>query len=148
MSEPYKHGDDESIAIMMTQAFCPNGHNLVGLDDARFDGNPGISIKVEAPDWSGAIVLSPYQGDPSKVGMATHVKEGTKCRISCPVCNVELPVQVECGCADKGDLVALYLRKDLAGGDMVSMCNVFGCHHSKVMDNWHLVSEYLREEDA
>ena len=137
----------EGVTIVITQAFCPNGHNLVRSDtDALFDGYPGICLYIEAGGWSGEVTLSPIHGDHSKIGMIREVDEGTKCVIRCPDCEVELPRMAGCGCEHGGDLVGLYLRPGLQEGDVVGICNVLGCYRSRVMDKFELLSEFVENE--
>jgi len=137
------------IAILVTQAFCPEGHDLVYREDVSFSGHKGISIQVAAGDWSGEIVLSPFHGDSRIEGMNQAVPKGTKCRLTCPVCGAGLPVQAACGCPSGGDLHSLFLRKDLRDTEQIMLCDVYGCTRSRVMDSLQVVSEYAdREEDA
>jgi len=145
---PQKQGaiSAHGVTIVITQAFCPNGHNLV-REDALFDGYPGITLFVETDEWSGEVVLSPIHGDHSKVGMNRVVTEGTGCLLKCPECEVELPTIKSCGCAHGGSLIALHLRPDGAAGDVVGVCNVLGCYRSRVMDHWDLLSEFVEAED-
>jgi hypothetical protein len=139
----------DGIAILATQAFCPNGHNLVIRKNVLFGGHPGISLIVETENWKGEVILSPFQGDPTKAGDKPDLASGTKVKITCPVCGVDLPIQAACGCQWSGDLTALYLTHNADRGDMIMLCNVWGCRRSQVMDNWQVMSEYAEmEEDA
>jgi hypothetical protein len=136
----------EGVTVIVTQAFCPNGHNLVRPDlDAVFDGHPGIAVFIECEDWSGEVVLSPIHGDHSKVGMIKSIPEGTKCVVRCPECEVELPRIAPCGCEKGGELIGLYLRPDLSEGDVIGICNVLGCYRSRVMDKWEILSQFVEE---
>jgi len=138
----------EGVMIVITQAFCPNGHNLVrGGTDALFDGYPGICLFVEHDEWSAEVTLSPIHGDHSKIGMTRTVEVGTRCVLKCPECEVELPKIAGCGCEHDGDLVGLYLRADLSEGDVVGICNVLGCYRSRVMDKFELLSEFVENEE-
>lgn len=135
------------VTIVITQAFCPNGHNLVRQNtDALFDGYPGICLYLEAAGWEGEVTLSPIHGDHSKVGMPASIPEGTRCIVRCPVCEAELPRITDCGCAHGGDLVGIYLRPSLAPGDVVGVCNILGCYRSRVMDQFELLSEFVVSE--
>lgn len=135
------------VTIVITQAFCPNGHNLVRANDALFDGYPGITLFVEFPEWSGEVSLSPIHGDHSRFGIPRTVPNGTLCEIRCPECEVELPALKTCGCDAGGKLVGVYLRKDLAEGDVVGICNVLGCYRSRILDKFELLSEFVEDED-
>ena len=135
------------IAILVTQAFCPAGHDLVYREDVPFSGHKGISLQVSAGDWSDEVVLSPFHGDVRIIGMNESVPKGTKCRLTCPVCGVELPVQAKCGCPSGGDLHSLYLRKDLRESEQIMLCDVYGCQRSQMMDSLQVVSEFADRED-
>ena len=134
---------EPGVEVVITQAFCPNGHNLVRREEALFDGHPGISVMIDCDDWSGEVVLSPIHGDHSRKGVEEHVKPGTKCTLSCPVCGIKLPKIGDCRCEQEGDLVGMYLREDLSEGDVVAVCNVMDCHQSRIMDRWDILSEYV-----
>jgi len=136
------------IAILVTQAFCPAGHDLVRREDVPFSGHNGISIQVSAGDWSGEVILSPFHGDDRIIGMNEDVPKDTKCRLTCPICGVELPVQTKCGCPAGGDLRSLHLRKDLRETEQIMLCDVYGCQRSQVMDSLQVVSEYANREDG
>jgi hypothetical protein len=135
----------DGIAIMVTRAFCPNGHNLVKDRSVLFGGHPGISLILETPDWSGEVVLSPFQGDAGKWGLSEAFPVGTLFTIRCPICKVALPVVSECGCEGNGKLVGLYLRPDLRDGDLVMVCNRLGCRRSKILDSYQILSEIFED---
>lgn len=137
----------DGVMVVITQAYCPNGHNLISQENADFDGHPGISLLVECADWSGNIVLSPIHGDHSRVGVAKTLTEGTNCTLRCPVCQTELPKLGKCRCENGGDLLGLYLRPSLHQGDMVAFCSVMGCHRSRIMDQFEVLSEFNASED-
>ena len=134
------------IAILVTQAFCPAGHDLVFRDDILFSGHKGISVKVSAAGWSDQVVLSPFHGDTRIIGMNADIPKGTKCRLICPVCEAELPVQAKCGCPSGGNLRSLHLRKDHQDSEQIMLCDVYGCQRSHVMDSLQVVSEFAGRE--
>lgn len=136
------------IAILVTQAFCPNGHNVVCRPEPSFAGHPGIALHVAAAGWDGEIVLSPFHGDSRLVGMNEEVPRGTRSRLSCPICGVPLPVQTRCGCRWGGELVALSLRRDRQEGEMIMLCDVYGCHNSRVLDSLQVLSDFADREDG
>lgn len=131
------------VTIVVTQAFCPNGHNLVRRNDVLFDGYPGISLFVECGDFAGEVILSPIHGDHAKIGIPRSLPDGLRCCLKCPECEVELPKIGDCGCEHGGDLIGIYLREDLAEGDMVAICNILGCYRSRVMDKFEILSEFI-----
>jgi len=138
---------EKDVQVVITQAFCPNGHNLVGRSDAMFDGYPGIAVFVVTPEWSGEVVLSPIHGDHAKIGMPRSVPDGTRSVLKCPECEVELPKLTRCGCARGGELVAVFLRPDCNEGDVIGICNVLGCYRSRVLDNFEILSEFVENAE-
>jgi hypothetical protein len=67
------HGDSPSdeikvkvaddVFIIVTQAFCPKGHNLVGHGESSFDGYKGICLKLSDGKTEGLLEVSPFHGD-------------------------------------------------------------------------------------
>lgn len=133
--------------IILTQAFCPNGHNLVRRDDVLFEGHPGISVLVKSETFTGEVVLSPVYGDPTRVGAPSYLVPGTAFELCCPECDVALPMLAPCPCGGGGKLISLYLKKGNSEGHQVGICNVFGCHRSRVLDSLELISELVGPED-
>ena len=136
----------DSVFIVVTQAFCPNGHNLVVDGNETFDGFPGIRLKVIGGDAMGDVLLSPFHGDATKKGK-TDWPPGTRLQVLCPECDTPLPVMAKCHCQGRkdagGDLVKLYLTPALNDSHVLALCNVWGCRHSRTIDNWQLISEFL-----
>lgn len=138
----------DDVFIVVTQAFCQNGHNLVGNDNEQFDGYPGIRLLLEDGEGAtGVVFLSPFHGDASKKGK-TDWAEGTKLQVRCPTCRTQLPVLAKCHCGSKasdarGDLVKLFLSPALTDSHILALCNVWGCRKSRTIDNWNIISEYL-----
>ncbi len=134
----------DEVVIQVTQAFCPKGHNLVHNTDELFDGQPGISLWVSADEKEGEVILSPYHGDHSRRGYGDF-RDGQMLTIACPECRTELPRLSQCTCGDHASLFALYLTPALDESHVVALCNVWGCHRSKVFDQAQLLSAYLEE---
>ena len=146
----------DNVYIVVTQAFCPAGHNLVSDDNEQFDGYPGIKLLLESGDQSGEIYLSPFHGDGSKKGK-TDWQKNTKLSIKCPHCHVELPKLATCHCSidssrdsnkdsktqQNGDLIKLFLSNNLTDSHILALCNVWGCRRSQTIDNWNIISEFL-----
>jgi len=136
----------DEVFIVVTQAFCPNGHNLVDDANETFDEYPGIRIKLVSGEEQGEVFLSPFHGDASKRGKLDWVV-GTRLEVRCPMCDTPLPVLTKCKCETPdgrgGELVKLYLTPRLSDSHMVVVCNVWGCRHSRTIDNWHIISEFL-----
>lgn len=132
---------EDEVLIIVTQLFCPNGHNLVDQEDKRFDGYGGIRLLVSDGEREGIVVLSPFHGDRRKEGIT--FPEGTKLHLMCPVCRVELPVLANCTCSGHGELRKLYLTPKLEDSHLVAVCDVWGCPRSRVIDENEILSEYV-----
>ena len=70
----------DDVFIIITQAFCHNGHSLIAENDELFDDYPGIKFYLESDTNSGEVILSPIHGDASKKGK-TDWKSGEKLKI-------------------------------------------------------------------
>jgi hypothetical protein len=138
----------DDVFIVVTQAFCQNGHNLVEAGNEHFDDYPGIKLQLsDGAGVCGVVYLSPFHGDGSKKGK-TDWPVGTKLQIRCPTCETQLPVLAKCHCDPAisktgGDLVKLFLSPALTDSHILALCNVWGCRKSRTIDNWHIISEYL-----
>lgn len=132
---------DAEVLVVVTRAYCPKGHDLVGRSEERFDGFPGISLWVEHEGKGGEVVVSPIHGDHDKRG-ATF-PDGAKLSISCPECRTELPELADCNCSEGGRLRAIYLSPKLSESHMVAVCDIWGCPLSRVIDNFEMFSEFL-----
>ncbi len=138
---------EEEVYIIVTQAFCPNGHNLVGKGRHTFDGYPSITIKVSDGSQESLVELSPFHGDSTKFGM--EYPAGTKLSLMCPECGVELPAAGPCQCEDvsEGEWRKVYLTPERSESHVILLCDIWGCPHSKVIDNNDLFSEFAPEDE-
>jgi len=139
-----KHIDN--VFIVVTEAFCPNGHNLIGPGNEDFDGYPGISLQISDGEKSGILYVSPIHGDGTKKGLVNW-KDGQKLTICCPHCGVRIPRLAGCHCSPSspmnGDLLKLYTTAALNDSHIMAFCNVWGCRRSRTIDNWNIISEYF-----
>lgn len=138
-SQPPGISVEDDVVIIVTQAFCPKGHNLVGVSDAKFDEYPAVTLKLRTEGREGLVHLSPIHGDKRKSGM-TDVPVGAKCALSCPTCDTPLD---KVGPVDEGssaEYYALYLTTKLAEGALVAISDVWGHYHSRIVDDTELIS--------
>lgn len=133
--------DVDGVVIQVTQAFCPKGHNLVNNNAYLFDGALGIHLWVSDGKTSGNMVLSPYHGDHSRYSEVEYPR-GTQVRIHCPECKIQLPTLGPCDCPGGGSLIKLYTSPKCQDGSVVAVCDVWGCHRSKVFDQAQLLSVF------
>jgi len=125
--------------IIVTQAFCPAGHDLVAFPGPLFDGFPGISVRVKVGDGGGIVTLSPMHGDERKEGGEVLV-DGERCELFCPVCDEALPVIGPCDCGS-GMLhsVNLVPRGD---GEIAAICDLAGCRRSRVANGLDVLAAF------
>lgn len=137
--------DPEFVIISVTQAFCPEGHALIGPQNPAFYGMPGLTVRVRSPEHTEDVTLSAVHGDPRKSGGDT-IPDGTRCEILCPECETELAKYEEACRCGQGDLHLIYLTPDRNPGDVAMLCDVWGCYRSRVVDKWELLSEFIDSE--
>lgn len=135
----------DDVIVIVTQAYGPDGDNLVGVSDVEFDGYPAVSVLVKAGDKEGLVHLSPFHGDRRKSGM-TDIPVGTKCELFCSVSKKPLDKVEHVGDGD-ADYYAVYLTPRLSEGEMVAISDVWGDYHSRIVDNFELISSWAVEED-
>ena len=134
--------DQSDVQIIVSKLYGPNGDNLVGLSDVTFDGFPAITLCVETPDGrSGEVHLSPIHGDARKEGY-TAIPVGTRCRLSCPVSKKPLKKVEEIDDTFGAGYFALYRTADLSEASVVMISDVWGHYHSRVVDNFELISAW------
>ena len=134
--------DQSDVQIIVSKLYGPNGDNLVGLSDVTFDGFPAITLLLETPDGrSGQVHLSPVHGDERKAGF-TDIEIGTRCVLRCPVSNSPLKRVEEIDDAFGAGYYALYRTADLSEASVVMISDVWGHYHSRVVDNFELISAW------
>ena len=136
-----------AVPIVITQAFGPRGDSLVGISDVAFDGYPAVTLLVEADGREGLLHLSPIHGDNRKAGF-TDIKPGTRCVLRCPVSRLALDKLATEDDAAEGDsetdYYAIYLTPSLSLGSIVAISDVWGHYHSRIVDNFELISLWAR----
>lgn len=140
-AHPAKADDDGQVIVVVTRAYCPKGHNLVGLSAETFDGHPGLSLWVEHGGRAGEVVISPIHGDHQKRGIT--FPDGAKLKLCCPTCRAELPELTRCNCSEEGRLRKLFLSPSLSDAHLVAVCDIWGCPLSRVIDSFEMFSEFI-----
>lgn len=138
--------DVDQVKIVVTQAYGPKGDQLVGISDQAFDGYPALTLLVRAGDRTGQVHLSPIHGDNRKAGF-TDIPVGTKLELLCPVSEEPLEVMESIEGDIGGDYCALYLTKALSKGSMIMVSNVWGHYHSRIVNEFELISYWASKED-
>jgi hypothetical protein len=136
---------DEDVTVVVTQAFGPAGDNLVGISDVEFDGNPAVTIKIRVGDREGLVHLSPIHGDARKV-KPFDIAQGTRCELLCPVSGRPLDLVGEVEDGSGAQYYAIYLTPQLSRGSMVMVSNVWGHYHSRIIDEFELISAWAPKD--
>jgi hypothetical protein len=134
----------DKVTLVVTQAFGPGGHNLVGFSEVTFNGHPAISLLLRTPDGrEGLVHLSPIHGDKRKSGF-TDIAPGTRCTLLCPATKRPLD---KLGPADDGSGAhyhALYLTPKLSKGHAVAITDIWDHFHSLIVDDEALISYWAQ----
>ena len=134
------------VVVIVTQAYGPRGDNLVGISDVRFDGHPAVTLKIRAAGREGLVHLSPIHGDSRKQGFI-DIEPGTRCELFCPVSNQPLDVVGEVEDGSGARYFAIYLTPQLSRGSMVMVSDVWGHYHSRIIDDFELISAWAAAQD-
>ncbi|MCA9540107.1 MAG: hypothetical protein KC620_14515 [Myxococcales bacterium] len=138
----------DGVQIIVHKLYGPCGHDLVGISDASFDGHSAITVGVRLPDGrDGKVNLSPIHGDDRKSGM-TDIEAGTVLELYCPVCKKSLERIEDIPDQHGASYYALYRTPALSQGAMVLLSNVWGHYHSRVIDEFEVISSFADLDDA
>jgi hypothetical protein len=136
----------DDVLIIVNQAFGPGGDSLIGVSDVTFDGFPALSLLVRAAGREELVHLSPIHGDRRKVGME-GLPVGTKCELLCPVSKKPLPKVGHIG-EGPAEYCAIYLTPRLEAGSTIYVSDVWDHHHSRIIDNFELISAWATADDS
>jgi hypothetical protein len=137
---------DLDVVVVVTQAYGPAGDNLVGISGVTFDGHPAVTLALRAGDRRGLVHLSPIHGDSRKAGL-TDIPAGTVCQLACPISGQLLDQLGDVEDGTGATYYALYLTPQLSRGSMVMISNVWGHYHSRIVDNFELISAWASTHD-
>ncbi len=139
--------EEEAVKIVITQAYGPDGAQLVGISDVAFDGYPALTLLVRADGREGLVHLSPIHGDDRKAGF-TDIPIGSKCELLCPTSEKPLDVIGEIDDSDVGgEYCAIYLTPALSKGSLVMVSNIWGHYHSRIVHDSELISFWASGHD-
>jgi hypothetical protein len=150
VAEPHVDIQDapgSGVIVVVTQAYGPRGDNLVGVSDVTFDGHPAVTLGIRAAGKEGLVHLSPIHGDSRKEGF-TDIEPGTRCELFCPVSGEALPRVGDVEGDSGAGYFAIYLTPALSNGSMVMVSDVWGHYHSRIIDDFELISAWAADEDA
>ncbi len=137
---------DNDVTVIVTQAFGPRGDNLVGIDQVKFDGHPAVTLGIRANGHEGLIHLSPIHGDGRK-SKPFDIPHGTKCELFCPVSKQPLDLVGEVEDESGARYFAIYLTPQLSQGSMVMISDLWGHYHSRIIDDFELISAWAARQD-
>ncbi len=129
------------VLVIVTQAFGPRGDNLVGISGFEFDGHPAVTIGIRALGQEGLVHLSPMHGDGRKT-KPFPIPAGTHCELLCPVSKQPLDLVGEVEDGSGARYFAIYLTPQLSRGSMVMISDVWGHYHSRIIDDFELISAW------
>ena len=130
--------DDKGIHFILTQAWDGHGNSLIRENRPNFDDFPGVTLWLELPDGQGGeVTLSPIHGDPRKKCF-TEIAPGTNCEIFGPKGGKPLKTFGRCSCG--GSYRSIYLTQKGEKGEVVLICNVWGCLRSRIIDSSEILS--------
>jgi hypothetical protein len=138
---------ENDVVVIITQAYGPKGDSLVGVTDVTFDGHPAVTVKLRADGREGLVHLSPIHGDSRKQGMI-DIPGGTRCELYCPVSGQPLDVVGEVEDGSGAHYYAIYLTPQLSRGSMVMISDLWGHYHSRIIDDFELISAWAATQDA
>jgi hypothetical protein len=140
---------ENDVTVIVTQAFGPRGDNLVGISGIDFDGHPAVTIGIRTDDGrEGLVHLSPIHGDGRKT-KPFHIPHGTRCELLCPVSKQPLDLVGEVEDGSGARYYAIYLTPQLSRGSMVMISDVWGHNHSRIIDDFELISSWAaRQQDG
>ena len=134
----------DDALVVVGQAFCHQGHALIGPENMAFRGFPGVRLRVREGDTVEDIVLSPIHGHHERLG-GRSIPDGTRCQVGCPICDEPLEEYAPCPCG-QGTLLAIYLTPDRDKAHVAAICDVWGCQRSRIVDEWEILSEAVERE--
>jgi hypothetical protein len=137
----------DEVIVVINQAYGPTGESLVGVGDVEFGGYPAVTLLVRADGREELVHLSPIHGDRRKRGFE-DLPVGTKCELLCPV--TKKPLHKIGKVVDRGDAEywAIYLTPKLDKGSMIYVSDVWGHHHSRIVEDNELISYWATAEEG
>ncbi len=139
-----QEGHDQAI-IVVNQLYGPKGDPVVGISDVRFDGLPAVTVGVRTDRGEELVHFSPIHGDRRHEG-GDVIPLGARVTYFCPVSKEPL---AKVGNIDDGSgarYYALFLTPRLDRGSTVMISDIWGHHHSRILDEMELISYWANME--
>jgi hypothetical protein len=137
---------ENDVLVIVTQAYGPRGDSLIGIGGVEFDGHLAVTLGLRALGREGLVHLSPIHGDGRK-SKPFDIPQGTKCELFCPVSGQPLDVVGEVEDGSGARYYAIYLTTNLSRGSMVMISDVWGHYHSRIIDDFELISAWAARNE-
>jgi hypothetical protein len=132
---------ENDVMVIVTEAYGPRGDMLVGIAGVEFDGHPAVTLGIRVNGREGLVHLSPIHGDGRK-SKPFDISHGTRCELFCPVSRQPLDLVGEVEDGSGARYYAIYLTPQLSRGSMVMISDVWGHYHSRIIDDFELISAW------
>ena len=123
---PSDNVKEKSGELIVTEAYCGNGHNL--MSDVEIDGYKGINLIYTNADRDrkAEIVITSIVGKcEKKILKGEAFNEDETVKILCPKCHEELPILLNCECG--APIYLFYIDDKLDHNYGQSLCSRIGC---------------------
>ena len=121
-----KELDEDKVRYVVTEAYCPNGCNIIDHEH-KINDAAGLKFKFKRAGMEGYFILSAIEGDLDKIILSGELEDGVKDELYCPHCDVMFKKLINCSCKPNADMVIVGLTSKLDFNNAISFCNVTGC---------------------
>ena len=108
-------------------------------EEYKINGYPGLRMKFKRPGMEGEFIISPIEGDFSKIMISGELKDGIKDDLYCPHCETIFQKLVNCNCCDDADMVIIGLTPKLDFNNAITFCNVTGCENGAFVKSGEVI---------
>lgn len=136
---------EKGYIVVVTQAYGPNGEDLMDREGPKFSGEPGVKLRVTQGDKTADVILSPFFGDPAKYS-SVEFEVGKRCVLTCPESGEPLDRIDGMGNDEDGHFYAVYLTSKLGEGELVAVNDVWGVTESRMLSEGELLNLYAESE--
>ena len=130
---------DDKGRIVLTRAYCHNGHSLLS-EEKQFDGENAIKLIGKFDGKEDVMFLSPIMNDKNKE-VPDYYKKGDIVKLTCPTCGEELKRIAPCGCVMGSFYHAVFLTPAANEDWCIGLCDAYGCPRAFIRDAGEIISE-------
>lgn len=138
---------EKGYIVVVTQAYGPNGEDLMDDSGRTFSGEPGVKLRVTQGDKTADVVLSPFFGDPAKYS-DVEFEVGKRCVLTCPQSGEPLDQIDGMGSEEDGYFFAVYLTSKLGEGELVAVNDIWGVTNSRMLSEGELLNLYADSDPS